>query len=251
MPKLAVLILAYNEEQHIAECIDSASFADEVIVIDSGSTDRTVEIAQQHGAKVAIKPMTEGFAAQRNFALTQTDADWVIYLDSDERITAELANEIMTVIDRKPSAYAMPRRNIAFGTWLKHGGWYPDYVVRLYPRTAVTWQGIVHEEPCFSIGKQNLKSDLIHYTYYDWERYFNKFNSYTTMMAERMQQRGKKAKQNDIVFRPFWSFIRVYVLRSGWRDGLMGFIMAVFHAFYTMAKYVKLYYIYNKADEKQ
>lgn len=243
MTKLAVLILTYNEEQHIKDCIMSAQFADEIIVIDSGSTDSTVEIAENAGAKVIYHPFDEGFAAQRNFALEQTTAQWVMFLDADERITEELAQEIKQVIDSEPVAYAMPRKNVAFGHWLQYGGWYPDYCLRIYPRTAVSWDGIVHESPNVNVPKKKLTGALIHYTYNDWDRYFAKFNSYTTLMARKNLNNGKLANFADIIFRPSFAFFKMYILKNGWRDGKMGFIMAWYHFFYTMAKYVKLYYM--------
>jgi glycosyltransferase involved in cell wall biosynthesis len=242
MPKVAVLILTYNEEFHIAECVKSAAFADEVIVIDSGSSDRTREIAKELGAKVVVRPF-DGFGPQRNFALTQTEAEWVMYLDADERITPALAEEIRKiVVTSEPAAYEMLRHNYAFGQRVMHGGFRPDYSQRLYPRTAVDWQGIVHEEGLVSVPKRRLQNIMLHYTYTNWDTYFIKFNSYTSLMARKMQEKGRRATMLHIIFRPWWAFFRVYILQAGWRDGRIGFILAVFHYFYTMTKYVKLYY---------
>jgi glycosyltransferase involved in cell wall biosynthesis len=244
MGKIAVLILTYNEQKNIKECMQSAAFADDMIVIDSGSSDDTVMIAQQLGATVVHHPMTEGFAAQRNFAQLQTTADWILFLDADERITPELAAEIKKKIRVEPGyAYEIPRRNIAFGHWLRYGGWYPDYTLRMYPRTAVSWHGIVHEEARMTIPKRKMSNPLDHYTYTDWNRYFIKFNSYTTLMAKQLHDKGRRASFVDIFFRPWWAFVRTYLLKLGILDGKMGFIMAAFHGFYTMAKYVKLYYL--------
>jgi len=250
MEKIAVLILTYNEQKNIKECIQSAAFADEIIVIDSGSSDDTVMIAQQLGATVFHHPMTEGFAAQRNFAQLQTAADWILFLDADERITPELAAEIKQKIAIEHGyAYEIARRNIAFGQWLRYGGWYPDYTLRLYPRTAVSWHGIVHEEARMTIPKRKMSNPLDHYTYTDWNRYFAKFNSYTTLMANQNYEKGKRATFFAIIGRPFFAFFKMYILKCGWRDGKIGFILAVFHFFYTMAKYVKLYYIQKSMEE--
>lgn len=243
MSKLAVLILTLNEEKNIADCIATATFADEVVVVDSGSTDRTVELASALGAKVATRAMTDGFGPQRNFALTQTDADWVLYLDADERITPQLAAEIRKVVDAgEAAAYEIRRHNNAFGERVYHGGFRPDYSLRLYPRAAVCWNGLVHEQATVTVPKRRLGSVMIHHTYTDWDRYFVKFNSYTTLMARKMQEQGKRSTMAHIIFRPWWAFFRVYILQSGWRDGRIGFILAVYHFFYTMTKYVKLYY---------
>ena len=242
--KVAVLILTYNEEKNIEACCKSVDFADEVIIIDSGSTDKTIEIAEKMGAKCVYHPMNEGFSGQRNFALTQTQADWVLYLDADERITPELAAEVQQVIQQKEKfAYKILRMNIIFGQQVKYGGHSPDWSLRLYPRTAISWEGIVHEQANVTLPIQKLAHPMFHHTYTSWDRYFFKFNQYTTMMAEQMLQKGKTTRITDIVLRPWFAFIRFYILKAGWRDGKIGFIMAVYHAFYTMTKYVKLYYL--------
>ena len=224
--RLAVVILTKNEEKHIAACMASAAFADEILVIDSGST------------------MTdEGFAGQRNFALTQTQADWVLYLDADERITPELAAEIESVIQAdKQACYAVKRWNIIFGQKMKHGDHGPDWCLRLFPRMQVRWDGVVHESPLTKLPQLKLAGAMHHYTYTDWVRYFDKFNQYTTLMARRMLDHGKRASFTDILLHPAFAFIRFYILRLGFLDGKQGFIFAVNHYFYTMIKYVKLYY---------
>ena len=143
MSRLAILILTRNEEVHIEACMESASFADEIVVVDSGSTDRTQAIAESMGARFVTHPMgDDGFAGQRNFALTQTTADWVFYLDADERIEADAAEEIRRIVSEDlPAAYRVERKNIVFGQLMRHGGHRPDFVDRLYPRTAIRWRG--------------------------------------------------------------------------------------------------------------
>ncbi|MEN6566691.1 MAG: glycosyltransferase family 2 protein [Veillonellales bacterium] len=242
--QLAVLILTYNEEKNIASCMESVQFADEIIVVDSGSSDKTVEIAVRLGAKVVFHPMDEGFAGQRNFALNQTAADWVLFLDADERITVELAVETRAVVDNGAKfAYQILRKNVVFGQRVQYGGHSPDYSLRLYPRTAIHWEGMVHEQAHVAVPIRKLHSFMLHYTYTDWDRYFIKFNQYTSLMAKQMREKGRKARFTDMVLRPNFAFFRFYILKSGWRDGKIGFIMAVMHGFYTMAKYVKLYYL--------
>lgn len=249
--KIAVLILTYNEEKNIEDCLRSVDFADEVIIIDSGSTDKTIEIAEKMGAKCVYHPMNEGFAGQRNFALTQTQAQWVLYLDSDERITPELGAEIQQVIQKtEQCAYNILRMNIVFGQQVKYGGHSPDWSLRLYPRTAISWEGLVHEQANVTLPIEKLTHHMFHHTYTSWDRYFFKFNQYTAMMAEQMDRRGKRASFADIVLRPIAGFLRFFVFKSGWRDGKIGFILAVFHGFYTMAKYVKLYYLQKESQNK-
>lgn len=242
--RLAVIILTRNEEKNIADCIASASIADEILVIDSGSTDRTREIAAAHGARVAEHAFDDdGFAGQRNFALTQTAADWVFYLDADERIVPELREELSRITTQPPSAaYAVKRWNIVFGQKMKHGEHGPDWCVRLFPRDGVHWEGVVHERPVTGLPVHRLTGTLDHHTYTDWDRYFVKFNQYTSLMAERMAEAGRRATFADILFHPFFAFVRFYFLRLGFLDGKQGFIFAVNHYFYTMIKYVKLYY---------
>ena len=244
MSDLAVIILTKNEEANIEDCIKSAMFADEIIVVDSGSTDRTQAKAEALGAKFLLHPMTEeGFAGQRNYALTQTNAKWVFYLDADERITSEAASEIKQVILQNDKfAYQIKRVNIVFGQIMKYGEHRPDWCQRLFPTKEVHWGGVVHESPHTSLQVKSLKNIMYHYTYKDWERYFEKFKQYTTLMSERMHTQGKRASFADILFHPLFAFFRFYILRLGLLDGKQGLIFALNHYFYTMIKYVKLYY---------
>lgn len=246
MKKVAALILTYNEEENIADCIKSAAFADEVIVVDSGSNDNTQKIAESLGAKIYVHAM-DGFAEQRNFALQQTQADWVFYLDADERVTAAASREIKMLVEKdEAAAYEIKRINIVFGQMMKYGGHAPDYSLRLYPRQAVRWEGTVHEKVIVDLPIKKMEHPMNHYTYTDWDRYFVKFNQYTTLMAEKMHERGKTANVVDLVFRPWYAFFRFYILQLGFLDGKMGFVFAVFHGFYTFSKYVKLFYWQGK-----
>jgi glycosyltransferase involved in cell wall biosynthesis len=247
---LTVLILTKNEAANIVPCIRSVLFADQILVIDSGSEDNTSVLATELGAKVVIHPMDDGFAAQRNFALAQAETEWVMFLDADERISPELAAEIQTVIGDAPYAYEIPRKNHAFGQWLRYGGNYPDYSLRLYPRDAIAWSGVVHETATVTLAVKQLKNAIIHYTYTDWDRYFIKFNHYTSLFAKERNEAGRKASWSDIMIRPPWAFIRMYILKKGFLDGKIGFVMAVFHYFYTMAKYVKLFYLQKQTSSR-
>lgn len=251
MPKLTVIILTKNEEKNIAAAIKSADFADEVLVIDSGSTDATQKIALENGARFVEHLMGEnGFAGQRNFALTKTDADWVFYLDADERILPETAAEIKAIVrENKPIAGRVKRLNVAFGQLMRYGDHKPDWVTRLFKRDMVHWEGVVHEGAATDCSVIKLKNPLHHYTYTDWTRYFDKFNQYTTLMADKMYARGKRASFAAIIFHPLFAWFRFYILRLGFLDGKQGFILSVNHYFYTMTKYVKLYY--KAREEKQ
>lgn len=239
---LTVIILTRNEKNNIEAGIQTAKFADEIIVVDSGSEDNTIELAEKAGAKVFLHPF-EGFAAQRNFGLQQVTTDWVMYLDADERITKEAARQIQKAVEYNEQCYYdIKRINFIFGQKQDHGAHRPDYPKRLFPTDSVTWEGVVHESPCVNLPKKRISDPLEHHTYSNWEMYFDKFNQYTTLMADKMQQEGKKAGLSDMTIRPLFAFFRAYVIWQGFRDGLLGFIMSVIHAQYTFTKYIKLYY---------
>lgn len=242
--RLAVIILTHNEEHHIEACIQSASFADEILVIDDMSTDRTAELAQSLGARVVTHPLAGDFAGQRNFALTQTDADWVLYVDADERVNEGTEAELRRIMAADVRAvYEIKRINVVFGQRMCCGGHRPDYPRRFFPRDAVHWTGLVHERPVSGLPVRRLRTSLLHYTYTDWDRYFQKFNQYTTLMAARQYNDGKRASFLKVLLDPPFAFFRFYILQRGFLDGRLGFILGMFHGFYTMVKYVKLYHM--------
>ena len=249
--RLAVVILTKNEEQHIADCMASADFADEILVIDSGSTDRTQAIAEAKGARFITHPMTdEGFAGQRNFALTQTEAEWVLYLDADERITPELAEAVKNVVQKGSSAiYRVQRLNILFGKAMHHGGHRPDWCDRLMPRAQVTWTGRVHEGVQSSLPQQCLTGMLEHYTYRTWRQYFDKTNHYTSLSAQEMFAHGKRAAGGTVISHAVFAFIKSYLLKAGFLDGYMGFIMSVLAGIADLMKYLKLQNLARLARE--
>ncbi|MDR1702868.1 MAG: glycosyltransferase family 2 protein [Sporomusaceae bacterium] len=250
---LSVLILAKNEEKNIKDAIESAKFADETIVVDDFSTDNTKKIAESLGAKVYQRALNGNFGAQKTFAIEQSTSEWIFILDADERITSELAAEIKEIIIKgEYFAYKVPHRNYIMGQEIRYGGWYPDYGTRLLPRAGVSVEGIVHESATHRYKEKKLKYPVTHYTYNSWEQYLHKFNLYTKMAAEKNYQKGKRtAFFKDIVLRPCFTFFKMYVLRAGWRDGKLGFIMAVLNYFYTMMKYIKLYYLQNEIKNNE
>ncbi|MEN6414730.1 MAG: glycosyltransferase family 2 protein [Veillonellales bacterium] len=251
--KLTVLILAKNEEKNIRACIESALFADEIIVIDDFSTDNTANIAQELGAKVVQRAMNGDWGSQQTFAIQQAATDWIFFLDADERITPELAAEVQAAVKRnEPYTYLVPRLNHTMGNVLRHGGWYPDYGIHLLLREGSYVEGFVHPQIVHQHPLKKIAKPMIHYPYANWESYFNKLNLYTKLAAEKNKKKGKRANFFlDIMIRPYFAFFKMYILKAGWRDGRIGFILAVFHFFYTMAKYVKLYYIQDINDDKK
>ena len=200
-------------------------------------------MAKKYGATVVQHEM-KSFAAQRNFAMEQTCADWLFFLDADERIAADAAEEISRIVqDDEQAAWRIKRMNILFGQRMRFGGHRPDYVTRLFPRERARWEGLVHERVVCDLPLRSLHGCLHHYTYTEWDRYFAKFNQYTTLMARRQYEAGKRSSMVKIVCRPLFAFFRFYILQLGFLEGKLGFIFAVFHAFYTMVKYVKLAYL--------
>ena len=243
---LTVIILTRNEKKNIEDCIASVKFADDMIIVDSGSEDNTRDIAQKCGARVFLKPF-ENFAAQRNFGLSKVETDWVFYLDADERVLPEIREEILKAVNlNERFSYRVQRRQIIFGERVNYGGHGPDYVARLFPTDAIKWEGIVHEGVVTDLESKTIAGHLEHYTYESWDKYFEKFNQYTTLMAEKMYQKGKKCTFADIILHPIGGFLKFYVFNRGFLDGKIGFILAAFHYAYTMAKYVKLYYMCKK-----
>ena len=244
---VSVLILAKNEEKNMAACLKSVAWAQEVVVIDDNSTDGTAAVAESLGARVVQHALDGNWGAQQTFAIGEASHDWIYFLDADERVTPRLAERIRAIVAENDQryAYCVARLNYFWEQPLRHGGWFPDYVVRLLPKKGTYVTGFVHPAFHHDYEERHLDREehMVHYPYRDWEHYFGKLNFYTTLAAEKMQEAGKKASLLDFVTHPFWASFRMYVLRGGWRDGRIGFVLACFHYFYTMAKYVKLYYL--------
>lgn len=244
---ISVLILAKNEEKNIRACIESVSFAEEVIVIDDFSTDRTREIALSLGAKVVQHGLDGNWGAQQTFAIEQATKDWIFFIDADERVTPRLLREITKAMEKddRTVAYRNARLSYFWGQKLAHGGWFPDYVTRLIPRKDTWVEGFVHPRIVHPYREVEFPKDayMLHYPYRDWEHYFGKFNLYTTLAAKKSYEAGKRAHLWDFITHPMWAAFRMYILQGGFLDGKVGFILASFHYAYTMAKYVKLYFL--------
>ena len=245
MPKLSVLILAKNEENNLHDCISSVKFADEVLVIDDGSTDRTKEVAVSLGARVIEHAMNGDWGGQQTFAIQQAAHPWVLFLDADERISEPLAEEIKAAVAKDEQvAYWIQRENKFHFNKATHGILRPDFVDRLFPAKDSHVTGLVHPKIVTPYPNKKLKNLMYHYTYDNWNQYFGKFNNYTKLAAEKYHQEGKHCNfVRDIMFRPAWAFFKIYFLNLGFLDGRLGFIFSVNHFFYTMTKYVRLYYL--------
>lgn len=247
MIELSVIIVARNEQHNIADCIKSCQFATEVIVIDDYSTDDTVQIATELGAKVIQRSLNGDWGGQQTFAINQATKEWIFLIDADERVSPELATQIIQSIEKnEKNAYWIQRQNKFHFNKATHGILRPDFVCRLMPKEGTYVEGYVHQQIITPYPHKKLTGYLYHYTYDNWEQYFNKFNKYTTLSAEKYKKNHKKCSfLKDIVLRPFWAFIKVYFIQGGFLDGKMGWILSVNHYFYTMNKYVKLYYLYK------
>ena len=242
---VTAIILTKNEERNIGDCINSIQCADEILVIDDGSTDETVAIAERLGAKVISHPLHNNWAQQRLFAIEQAAFEWVLFIDADERVSEDLNKEILKVVAQKEKrAYLLGRHNVFHHNKATHGVLRPDRVLRLLPKDGITITGYVHEKISSSYSEEKLQGALYHYTYDNWQQYFNKFNNYTTLAANRYKDEGKSCSfVRDIMLRPMWAFFKMYILDRGFLDGKIGFILSINHYFYTMTKYVKLYYL--------
>ena len=250
MIKISVLIITLNEEINIRRCLDSVKWADEIIVIDSESSDQTVKIAKKYTKKIFVRKW-EGFAATKNFGIQQTNGEWLLCMDADEELTAEAAEEIRKVISSpEADGYYIPRKANFLGRWIYHSGWYPGYVLRLIRKKYAHFQETqVHE--CLNRPEKiaRLKNPLLHYTDPNVKHYFTKLNNYTSLAAEDLFNRGEQIRFVDLVIRPLYIYIKMYMLKAGFLDGFHGFVLAVFSGFYVFVKYAKLWEIQKNAKK--
>ncbi len=240
---LSVIVITRNEEKNIAECLGSVRWAREIVVVDSQSTDRTVECARQFTEKIHVTAWL-GYAAAKKFALAHCTQDWVFWLDADERVPAELAEEIREIVRSSPpvaEGYEVARRAFFLGRWIRHCGWYPGYVARLFRRGHVEFSASsVHEEAIIRGRVGRLQHDLLHFTDTTLYHYFSKFNRYTSLGADEMSSDGRSFALWDLLVRPPFLFFKMYVLRRGFMDGMHGLILSLVSAAYVFCKYAKL-----------
>ena len=238
---ITATIVALNEERNIARAIGSLRCVDEVVVVDSGSTDQTREIASRMGARVIAEPW-RGYAGQKNFAACCAANDWIFSIDADEELTDELAAEILQL--KKEGArfdgYSFPRRAQYLGRWIRHSGWYPDRKVRLYDRGKAEWVGdYVHESVRVRGVSGELRGDLLHYTCASLSEHLRTLDRYTSLAAREVRARGKAVTLTRLAVDPAWTFFRTYVLQRGFLDGRQGLAIAWMAALYTFLKYAK------------
>lgn len=244
MKKISATIIAFNEERNIERCLKSLQgVADEVIVVDSFSKDRTVEICEKYGAKVFQHPF-EGYGSQKNVAVSKAANDLILSLDADEALSEPLkASLLQEKEDENFDAYKCNRLNNFCGKWIKHGGWYPDRQLRFWNKNAGSWNDSkVHEKVDLKPGAKlgQLKGDLLHYSYYSFDEYVSQMNKYSDLKAEGQMRRGKKVLLLKLIFKPFGKFITNYFFKLGFLDGYYGFVLAHSAAYADFITQIKL-----------
>jgi glycosyltransferase involved in cell wall biosynthesis len=247
---LSVVLITLNAAGQLAECLASVAFADEVVVVDSGSTDGTVALAERYGARVVAKEWL-GFGRQKQFAVEQAANDWVLCLDADERVSPELAASLVRVLEAPVApVYRMARRNHFLGRWLRHGEGYPDWSARLFDRRQARWSDdTVHEKVLYAATPGMLEGDLLHESAEDLGRYLEKQNRYTTLAAEDLYRRGRRAGVTELVLSPLLRFFKFYFLHLGFLDGLPGLVHISIGCMNSFMKYAKLIEL-RQADRK-
>ncbi|MDP2881821.1 MAG: glycosyltransferase family 2 protein [Azonexus sp.] len=245
--KLSVVVITKNEAHCIGDCLRSVAFADEVIVLDSGSSDGTVEICRGLGARVEITDWP-GFGVQKNRALDYASGDWVLSLDADETVSEALRDEILKVMESgKFEVYALPRLSSYLGRPMRHSGWWPDHVVRLFRRGSARFSpDLVHEKLVFTRPSGRLRAHLEHEAFTSLEEVIDKINRYSSAGAEMARQRGQESSLGLAVVKGLVAFLRTYVIRAGFLDGREGFMLAVSNAEGTYYRQLKLVLLNDK-----
>jgi glycosyltransferase involved in cell wall biosynthesis len=250
-PAVSAIVVCFNEEENIGACLESLAWCDEIIVVDSFSTDRTVEICRRYTERV-IQRAWAGYRDQKAFAHSQATKEWVLLVDADERVTPELREEIGRALARHQndcSAYALPRLVFFLNRWWRRGGWYPDYDVRLFRRERATWGGSDPHEKILVDGKiRRLRNPLHHFTYRDIEDHLERINRFTSISAREQRKSGQRWRLADALLRPAARFFRSYFLKRGFMEGFAGFYVAVTAAVYVFLKYAKLWQL--EAEDK-
>ncbi|MBN1469899.1 MAG: glycosyltransferase family 2 protein [Fusobacteriaceae bacterium] len=247
---LSVGLITYNEERRLGRTLESIkNIADEIIIVDSNSTDNTVEIAKKYGAKVYVENW-KGYGLQKNSVIEKCTKDWILLIDADEVISDDLSKKILEVIkEGKEELYDINFTSVCFGKQIKHGGWSGSYRIRLFKNGIGKYNdNVVHESFETNGKKGKLTEEIYHYSYEDLSDYLSKFNRYTSEGAKEYHKRGKKANFFGIVINPIFKFIRMYFFRLGFLDGVEGLLLAILSSNYTMVKYYKLLEL-NRRDK--
>lgn len=254
--KLSATIITYNEERNIQACIESVlDIADEIIVVDSYSKDRTAEICLSFPQVTFIENPFSGHVEQKNFAINQSQYDYILSLDADERLSEKLKDEILqwkNSNDATADAFSMPRLNNYCGKWIRHSGWYPDRKVRLWNKNKGQWGGVnPHDKVILNENStlQNLKGQILHYTYQNTKQHDEQIEKFTSIAAQESFRKNKKVFiLPHLILYPFYSFIKVYFIKLGFLDGYYGLVLSLKHSWYKYLKYFKLYQLKKHAN---
>lgn len=251
-PLLSVMIITKNESANLPACLASVHFADEIIVVDCGSTDGTVDLARAAGATVLETSDWPGFGPQKNRALAATNGTWVLSLDADERITPELSQEISAIISNPATAadgYDISRRSWYCGRFIEHSGWSPDYVTRLFKRGKARFTDhVVHERLIVEGHVKRLNSLMLHYSFMDYSQVLRKVDQYSTLSAQQAYARGKRTSIGKAILHGWWAFMRTYFLKRGFMDGAHGLALAISNAEGSYYRYLKLWLLTQNAQ---
>ncbi len=240
--RLSVTIIALNQEAHIGPCLESVKFADEIVVLDTGSTDRTVEVARTYTDRIFDAPW-QGFARTKNLALDRARGDWVLSLDTDERVPPALKEEILAVVqaDGPLAGYRLARKNYVGERWIRRLGWYPDYTLRLFRREQGRFRDReVHEEVAVAGPVGTLQTPLEHYSYNNLEEYAARQERYARLAAQEMARQGRRPRPGELILRPALHFLKLYLLRGGFLEGTLGFSLSQQGSRYNFLKYYYL-----------
>lgn len=243
-PRLSAVVITKDEEERVRACLESVAWADEVVVVDAESTDKTAQIAREFTDHVYVRPWP-GFAAQKNFGLEQATGDWTLSVDADEEVSRELREEIEAVLAASGAAcagYRIPRRNLFWGRWVRHGGLYPDWQLRLFRRGRGRFVArAVHESVEVEGEVGRLRAALVHRSYRDVADFLARADRYSTLAAEEWLGSGRPARLSDLVLRPAGRFLSMYVVHAGFLDGWRGFLLAALYAYYVLIRSAKVW----------
>lgn len=247
--KISVTIITHNEENNIRDCLESVKWADEVVVVDSGSTDKTIDICREYTDKVFYNPWA-GMKEQKQYAVEKTSHRWILSIDADERVTEDLRHFILRELEKpRYDGYRFPRKNYFLGKWMKHGGWYPDHVLRLFRKDRGHFGGInPHDKVIVESNRIiTVNVPLVHYTYTSLSQYASKQALYAGISAREMFSSGKTVRPYVIPLRAFWKFIETYIMKRGFLDGYYGFIVSVGSSYATFWKYLYVWELSRKS----
>lgn len=243
MEKLSVTIITLNEEKNVRDALESVKWADEIVIVDSGSSDKTVDICREYTEKIFYNTWP-GMNAQKAFAKSLVTWEWLLNIDADERVSSKLAAEIQCILKKGGDCdgYFIPRKVHYLGRWIEHSGWYPDYKLRFFRTKNGMWNGIDPHDEVVVNGKLGyLHGNMYHFTYENIEDHIATMNRFTSVAAREYEKRDKKSGFLSLVTRPPLAFFKKYIVKQGFRDGLPGFIIAISSAYYVFLKYAKLW----------